>query len=314
MRAFLQMLKCIVVYRLKNIRFPTTYGKEEEITIMEKSSDVSEKEIIPKLAWVYWHDPIPPFFIQKCISHNKRMLPTYDFRILNKDSVLEYLPKLKFSEDTLITHQSDVIRLELLSKFGGVWLDATVILGTNLNWLEQISAERKFDIIAYYRACSTVDPAFPVIETWFIASPPQNKFIQAWRDEFGKIKKLGGKGYYDKLTAREDYDIIKQGLSRPSYLMLNMAEQIVSRSLIGINAYLKKCEDSAFYVQEALGWDNYAINFAFTQIKAPPSFKLIKLTSGDRMLVDFIRYFGLLNKKSLVGQIMKGPMEYHQSN
>lgn len=300
----LQMLKCVLAYRSKTIRYPTVYGIDERLEIIETSNDHCAREILPKIIWIYWHEPDLPVLIRQTIAHNKSVLPGYEFRVLDKNTVLRYLPEQTFQKDTLLAHRADLIRLELLLKYGGIWIDGSVILGKDLSWVEEAASIGKYDIISYYSQRNTADTDFPVIETWFIAAPAQNGFIQRWRDEFSQIKSLGSKGYHQNLTRRPDYDVVKQNITRPAYLMLNLAEQIVSRAGGGMNAYLKKCEDSAFYVQEALGWDNYAINFAFTQTPVAPDFTIVKLTSGDRMLADSIRRFGLLKKKSLLGQIV----------
>ncbi len=302
---FLQMIKCIICYRFKNIRLPKIYDKKEEVQMVEKGTDDTDREEIPKLIWIYWHEQQIPFFIQRIIAHNKKILPGYDFRILNQVTVKDYLPEISFKQKLKIAHKADIIRLELLYQYGGIWLDATVILKENLAWLEELSALQKYDLIAYYRERSTIDRANPVVETWFLASPPKTAFMKAWADEFGKIKDIGYQ-YYEELRQRADYDIVKQKVERPAYLMLNLAQQIASRAA-GMNAYLKKSEDSALFIQEYFGWDNYAINYALTQLKKPLAhLPLTKLTSGDRLLVDMMYKLGALKKKSLLGEIVYG--------
>ena len=302
--SFFQLVKCVIGYRIRGIRRFNHFGTEETVRVLDQSSDKSLRMPIPAVVWIYWHEPEIPVFIEKIIAHNKTLLAGYEVRILNKNSVHTYLSNLFFAASTLVAHQADLIRLELLARYGGIWLDATVVLGANLNWVTNIAMDRKFDIIGYYSERNTIDQQFPMIETWFIAAPSHNEFIKQWRDEFAHIKRLGSRVYHEQLQKREDYFQISQRISRPAYLMLNLAEQIVSRSPLGINAHLKRCEDSAFYVQEALGWDNYAINYMFTQRVVPASFSIIKLTAGDRMFVSQMHRFGLLNRRSLVGQLV----------
>lgn len=275
----------------------------EKIKIIEKSTCLEEREVIPQIVWMYWHDEELPIFIQKIIEHNKRKLPGYDFRLLNQVTVGDYLPEIVFKHKLQVPHVADVIRLELLYKYGGIWMDATVILKENLSWLEDIQTMKRYDLIAYYREKSTADLDYPVVESWFLASPPNTGFMKAWSSEFGKVKEMGYQ-YYDELSQRADYETVRQKIERPAYLMINLAEQIVSRSL-GVNAYLKRSEDSALLVQENLGWDNYAINYVFTQIESPlTQLPIIKLTSGDRMLADAMYKWKLLKKRSLLGEII----------
>ena len=76
------------------------------------------------------------------IAKIKENNPDYVLHVLNKETVKEYIEDLHFSKETRLAHQSDVIRLSLLYQYGGIWIDATTLLYTNLEWLEELSAKK----------------------------------------------------------------------------------------------------------------------------------------------------------------------------
>ena len=72
-------------------------------------------------------------------------------------------------------HFSDVLRLELLIKYGGIWLDATVYL---TGAMPQYMYER--DLFAY-SIINDVDIT-RTLENWFIVAKPNNRILKTIRD------------------------------------------------------------------------------------------------------------------------------------
>ena len=62
-----------------------------------------------------------------CIYGWKKLNPDWDIRILDKKSVLKYLPELANFNHLTIPMRSDLIRIKLLNKYGGVWADASTL-------------------------------------------------------------------------------------------------------------------------------------------------------------------------------------------
>ena len=86
--------------------------------------------------WVLWYqgfEQAPPI-IKACINSIKKNSGTHPVIVLSKDNISDYL-KLpdnivtKFKKGFFsITHLSDIIRLGLLTKYGGYWIDSTYFL------------------------------------------------------------------------------------------------------------------------------------------------------------------------------------------
>lgn len=90
----------------------------------------SEKPII----WQYWHQGIEnaPLLIQKCVESVARHNPNCDIRVLSFDTINDYVKIPQKYYDLLeqkkipIAIFSDILRLYLLSTYGGTWVDATL--------------------------------------------------------------------------------------------------------------------------------------------------------------------------------------------
>lgn len=301
---FLRMLKCLVINLVDGTALPQSYHDEQNLVILNNVNLKPKK--IPKIIWMYWEEDIIPIYIKKMIDNIRRLHPGHEIYILNKKTLITFIPELIFKSDLPIPNKTDLIRLELLYRFGGIWMDCTTILRDNLNWIYEKAESQAFDIIGYYREKSTLDSKYPIIESWLLAAAPFNNLIGQWLYELNPLNDLGNEGYFERIKKRSDYDLIRQQISTPSYLLVYLAGQIALREHKNFNLYLKRCEDSAFYIQEYYGWVNYKTNYALCRlenfIKYVP---VVKLTSGDRLLIETFRKFNLIKKDSVIGTLMR---------
>ncbi len=100
------------------------------------------KSLVPRKIWIYWHQGMSeaPFVVRKCIESWVKENPGWEVNFLDKDNLGEYVV-LNLREEKLVNlplpHQSDLVRLQLLSKYGGVWADATTLCMRPLDdWID----------------------------------------------------------------------------------------------------------------------------------------------------------------------------------
>ncbi len=91
----------------------------------------------PRNIWVYWENinrTKYPTHIKLCLDTIKKHLGTkYNLQILNEKSIKEYLPDIRADFDNLMVAQKvDYYRIALLHKYGGIWLDADIIVMQDL--------------------------------------------------------------------------------------------------------------------------------------------------------------------------------------
>src|SRR5690606_2883659 len=80
-----------------------------------------------------------PPYIDMCLElFHKKCKNVYDVIILDEKSVYKYLPNLRKDLDKLpLALKADYIRVALLYKYGGLWLDADTIVITDLHEIKE---------------------------------------------------------------------------------------------------------------------------------------------------------------------------------
>ena len=94
---------------------------------------------IPRVLWSYWSSGSPPPVVQHCLRSWSVQAADWDVRFLNRTSVHAWLiDGIDFPPGTWARspqHQSDMVGLALLRRFGGVWVDASVLMTKPLRWI-----------------------------------------------------------------------------------------------------------------------------------------------------------------------------------
>jgi len=261
---------------------------------------------IPKKVWMFWAGTLVPVEIQSFVNKVARENPAWTVNVVNDSNLSQYLPELTFTrQDLLVAHRSDVIRLELLYKYGGVWMDASIILNQPLDAFLAVNEDNRYDMIAFYREVSTVDQRYPVIETWFMAVPEKNHFIENWLRYFKPIIEEGAAAMFNRLQQLPNYKEIAQKITNPQYLILNITQQQALREYNQYNFYLRKCEANAIYYQRLVSWDAVQLSRMIMVDKLPEVLPpIIKLTGLDRKYLSTNLKYGVINKDSLLGEVL----------
>ena len=132
-----------------------------------------------KTIWSYWDGPITEIN-EICLNSWKIHLSDWNIKILNESNIISYDITYKPNNYNKLTPtiKSDVIRLNLLYNYGGVWVDATVFFTESLDWIYKYS---KYEILA-----TRWKESHP--ENWFIvAYKPRSYIIKRWLDMFNNI-------------------------------------------------------------------------------------------------------------------------------
>lgn len=262
----------------------------------------------PAVVWLYWEGAMVPYIVQKCVNRIKILNPSFQVVFLTPKTLQDYLPDFKVeTEDIPLANKTDLIRLELLYKYGGIWMDATIILNENLDWVKTIMAEKKYDCLAFWRENSTSNLEYPVVESWFLCSSPKNPFIKAWLEELKPLGEIGAKKYFEQIRKKNNYKDILQNIDRPGYLLVYLAQQIVMQRDKDFNLCLQSAEKTAFFYQETLDWDIRKMNIEFMiKEKQEPTPLIIKLISGNIQDVEYCYQHNFINRKSILGDILYG--------
>jgi len=175
-------------------------------------------EIRERTIWGYWAQGAEqmPVFFQLCVDTWRHHNPNWDVRVLNLDNVGEFLSEAELPNrfTQMFSHQtaSDAVRLALLSRYGGVWLDVNVLLRTSLDKLcwDDISSGESSAAAFFHPSYGTKElGGEDFVESWFLATRANNPFFMRWRDLFREL-------FYNRLD-------VKALCEHPLYQGLNLS-------------------------------------------------------------------------------------------
>lgn len=256
---------------------------------------------IPKIIWMYWEGEIP-LFVQKCVENIKTKNASYTINFLTPNTLDQYL-NLDFNALNihLPQHKADLIRYKLLHIYGGIWLDASIIVYENLDWIQDLITQNRTQSFAYYRKKNTTNHDSPVIENWLLATTPNNPFFKDWFDELLNAMQIGPKNYINHIKqTMPDHEKIFQKISNLEYLISYVVCQIImSRVVLSIT--LIDCDQNAFYYQVKNKWvkEKTLIEMAINHHSGEYP-KLIKFAGKERKHVGEFYEKGLYFESSLL--------------
>ena len=134
--------------------------------------------------WFCWLQGLSnaPSIVQACYNSIKINMPDYDIVVITNDNLDKYIElpdyvRDKYEKNIIIdAHFSDLIRLELLIKYGGIWIDATLLLTASLPTIIKNSNLFLFN----FNKTETIEPRN--ISNWFIVSKPNNNILILTRE------------------------------------------------------------------------------------------------------------------------------------
>lgn len=128
---------------------------------------------LPKIIWVLWFQgwDKAPWVSKQCAESWKKMNPGWDVRLIDEKSC-----PVPIYGDTPQA-RSDVVRLELLAKYGGVWADSTMLCMQPLDsWVWKDIEDA--GVWMYHGNKECKGPA-----SWFIVAKPENAMMTKWVKE-----------------------------------------------------------------------------------------------------------------------------------
>jgi len=98
-----------------------------------------------------------------------------------------------------IQHKADYIRLRLLEKYGGTWMDSTIVIQSKpeFDTLYDSVNKSRAELLAFTLHDKEQGHEYhQFIENWFLIAPQNSRTIQLWLEEFTKAIHMGFDNYY----------------------------------------------------------------------------------------------------------------------
>lgn len=172
----------------------------------------------PNNVWLLWLSgwESAPWMVKEVAMSYRRHNPGWKIHLLDSSNVKQYVD-IPYIHNAQIGSpaKSDIIRLFLLAKHGGVWADATMLCFAPLDsWIHEGLMPAQF--FMYHGRDGGKGPA-----SWFLASSNTSYIIQKWKEATDD--------YWTKRKEMHDYfwmDELFQVLMRTDPLFLRQWQQV----------------------------------------------------------------------------------------
>lgn len=184
---------------------------------------MKRKSAIPCTIWTYWHDTKEmPKILQKCIDTWQANNPEYKINILDNDRIKKMFSaidiRMMFPNITMQHARiTEYARVLVLLRFGGIWLDPSMICTQSLDWVHKIHKGTRSEIVGFYSSKNS-NKKFPLIENWFLSCMPNSPFLQDWLSEIRFMSSFDNKEQYIRYIKQQN--IYTHGLQKEQIVQL----------------------------------------------------------------------------------------------
>lgn len=176
----LEILRLSAQYKIqKNLR--KKYNKDIEDFLLGYDSSVPS--VASNKVWVCWFQGMDhaPDIVKKCYKSLKDNLNDREIILVTKDNMFDYVKFPDFIIDKWKkgqisnTHMSDLLRLELLIKYGGMWVDSTVFCTSKRRDIPDYFFDS--DLFFYQSFKPGRDGHCQPVSNWLISAKTNNKIL-----------------------------------------------------------------------------------------------------------------------------------------
>jgi len=137
--------------------------------------------------WMFWdkgENNIKDKYNKLCVEYWRKLNPDWKVNVLDDTTVSKFIPDIVNYDHLTVQLKSDLIRVKLLNKYGGVWADASTLPMKRLTGnIDNITRDDVF-FYRYFKRCHKTNI---YVSSWFIvAKQPNNYLINKLDEGFSK--------------------------------------------------------------------------------------------------------------------------------
>lgn len=177
-RKALELLRLIIEFKLQQ-RLRKHYAETLEQAASENWEALEHRE--SRCVWICWWqgmEEAPPL-VQRCYRSMCEHLKDWEITVITMQNYQDYVcfppyivEKWRAGKISL-THLSDLLRLELLIRYGGFWIDATVFCTSN----DIPQSILDSDLFIYQTLKPGADGHSSLLSSWFIYARTNNRLL-----------------------------------------------------------------------------------------------------------------------------------------
>ncbi len=150
--------------------------KNQDSVFSERTENNSERKV-----WICWFQEmnLAPDLVKKCFESIKQNITDREIVLITEDNYKQYVQFPDYIQDKIRcgiipkAHMSDLLRLELLTRYGGTWIDATVYCSGKCPWYMLDS-----NLFLFQNLKPGLDGHVTCISNWFITAKSGNKILE----------------------------------------------------------------------------------------------------------------------------------------
>lgn len=157
---------------------------------------------VPRVVWTYWDKNIPED-VEEMVNVTRNSLVNYfNFCFLTNENVTDFLDSKSFPDKFRLLnprHKSEIIRLSLVEKYGGVYIDASTYItsGSEMEVFVFKGLESRKEIFSFMWN-EHISPCF-------FGAPKQSLLVRLWKNAFEVgLKSVSLDDYVDRIAAELD--------------------------------------------------------------------------------------------------------------
>lgn len=173
--------------------------------------DLDVKLEYPRIMWSFYDRKMQKPIQEMLDKTLETVKDKWTFNFLTYENLSNFLDVSTFPSNlrnTLPAHQSDYIRLRLLEKYGGWWIDTALIINSN-DIMEDFYSEAVTKHSHLVAVCNVQCPR-KLIEDGFMYAPKGSIVIKEWLKELEKAHVMGQQNYI--------YSLYRSGVTFPFYI------------------------------------------------------------------------------------------------
>ncbi|MES1956045.1 hypothetical protein SAHY_15747 [Salinisphaera hydrothermalis EPR70] len=262
-------------------------------------------EPIPKRIWLYWEQPEKPELVAALNADVSRKNPDHEIVSLDRTNAAAYIPEYSEWDGSLAPqHKADLLRLYLVSRYGGIWMDSSIYLGHSLQWLHDWSAQSRLDFVGF-RNDNLESGPYPMIENWFFAASAGHAFVSRWLDYLKPLCDGDTDTLFSDLMSIPQCRAAASRVPNPRYRLAYLANQAALANSSGYQMGLLRARDEAFSFAEQYSRNTWELAMNWTVRPAPEqSPVLVKMTQRDRSIIMAYDEAGMTRSDSLIGSVL----------